>query len=191
MRIHRGLVPYRRLRADEKSHREPIWEATGRYMLRGLSAVSDSPSVRFGIERDRASRTLCVGSAGGAAVSLVLSRHCCPACGYPGLEASAYARLGPPPWIHPGPPPYERWYGEPSYEVCPCCGFEAGNDDDSWGGTVRALSFEEYLREWAAAGASWLDDSLRPKVWDLEGQLRRAGIVLDPTDRERSDGRGH
>jgi hypothetical protein len=111
-------------------------------------------------------------------MSLILVRHYCPACGYPGLASPAYARLGPPPWIHPGPPPYERWYGDPASQICPCCGFEPGNDDDSWSGAVRHLSFEQYLREWIQAGCAWLDESPRPEGWDLGQQLRAAGIAL-------------
>lgn len=112
-------------------------------------------------------------------MSLVLIRHYCPACGYPGLEAPAYARfpLGPPPLAHPGPPPYARWYGEPAHQICPCCGFEPGNDDDSWSGAVRSLSFAEYRREWVESGGAWLDESLRPEGWDLRQQLGAAGIL--------------
>jgi len=112
-------------------------------------------------------------------MALVLVRYYCPACGYPGLASPAYARIGPPPWFHPGPPPYERWYGDPTYQVCTCCGFEPGNDDDSWPGTVRPLSFEQYLCEWIRSGGDWLDVSLKPEGWDLTQQLRAAGITLD------------
>ena len=112
-------------------------------------------------------------------MSLVLVRHYCPACGYPGLDAPAFARLlpGPPPPAHPGPPPYARWYGEPAYQICPCCGFEPGNDDDSWSGAVRPLSFEEYRGEWVASGGAWLDESRKPEGWDLRAQLEAAGMA--------------
>jgi hypothetical protein len=114
-------------------------------------------------------------------MSLVLVRHYCPACGYPGLESPAYARLGMPPWIHPGPPPYEQWYGEPAYQICPCCGFEPGNDDDSWSGTVQPSSFEHYLQEWVQSGCPWLDESLQPEGWDLREQLNAAWIRFGRT----------
>jgi hypothetical protein len=113
-------------------------------------------------------------------MSLILVRHYCPACGFPGLARPAYARLGPPPWIHPGSPPYHRWYGDPSYQVCPCCGFEPGNDDDSWGGSVQAQSFGDYLRDWISSGANWLEESHKPRGWDLTRQLSDAGISVDP-----------
>jgi hypothetical protein len=112
-------------------------------------------------------------------MSMVLVRHYCPACGYPGLDAPAYAGLppGPPPLAHPGPPPYDRWYGEPAYQICPCCGFEPGNDDDPWSGSVRPRSFEEYRREWLAAGGVWLDGSRKPPGWDLRAQLEAAAMI--------------
>jgi hypothetical protein len=37
--------------------------------------------------------------------------------------------------------------GTPSYEVCPNCGFEFGNDDNP-GGTAAPASFAEYRAEW-------------------------------------------
>jgi hypothetical protein len=113
-------------------------------------------------------------------MSLVLVRHYCPACGYPGLDEPAYAGLPPgPPPVHPGPPPYKRWYGEPAYLVCPCCGFEPGNDDDPWSGHNTPLGFAEYRRRWIAEGGNWLDESQKPEGWDLRGQLRVAGIAED------------
>jgi hypothetical protein len=47
-------------------------------------------------------------------------------------------------------PPYEDLLGPPSYEVCPSCGFEFGNDDNP--GTADPLSFAEYRVEWTARG---------------------------------------
>jgi hypothetical protein len=43
-------------------------------------------------------------------------------------------------------PPYEDVLGRPSYEVCPQCEFEFGNDDNP--GTGHPVSFEEYRRAW-------------------------------------------
>jgi hypothetical protein len=108
-------------------------------------------------------------------MALVLVKHYCPCCGYPGLNMPAYRRLGPPPWLHPGPPPYERWYGAPSYDVCPCCGFEFGNDDNP--GTAPPSSFEQFRRAWIESGCPWFDPSRRPAGWRLEDQLAAAGIV--------------
>jgi hypothetical protein len=106
---------------------------------------------------------------------MVVVKHCCPCCGYEGLEVPAYRHLGPPPWFHIGPPPYERWYGDPSYEVCACCGFEFGNDDNP--GTSAPVTFEEHWQDWAASGWQWFDPAKRPADWDRVQQLRRIGVT--------------
>jgi ribosomal protein L37E len=106
---------------------------------------------------------------------LVVMKNYCPSCGYPELGAPAYQRIGSPPWFHPGPPPYEQWYGNPSYEVCACCGFEFGNDDNP--GTALPYTFEEFRREWIAAGHQWFDESKRPAAWCAEEQFEAVGIV--------------
>jgi hypothetical protein len=49
-------------------------------------------------------------------------------------------------------PPYEDLLGAPSYEVCPSCGFEFGNDDNP-GADAEPSSFEQYRQEWEAQGA--------------------------------------
>ena len=52
--------------------------------------------------------------------------------------------------------PSDMWHlGRPSYEVCPRCGFEFGNDDNP--GTAPPASFEQYRREWEAEGRPWFD----------------------------------
>jgi len=52
-------------------------------------------------------------------------------------------------------PPYEGSLGRASYEVCPSCGFEFGNDDNP--GTAAPISFEEYRLEWESRGAPRFD----------------------------------
>ncbi len=47
-------------------------------------------------------------------------------------------------------PPYEDLLGMPSYEVCPNCDFEFGNDDNP--GTAAPASFAAYRAEWMARG---------------------------------------
>jgi hypothetical protein len=54
-------------------------------------------------------------------------------------------------------PPYEALLGRPSYEVCPSCGFEFGNDDNP--GIGEPDSFESYRREWTKAGRPIFDPS--------------------------------
>jgi hypothetical protein len=69
-------------------------------------------------------------------------------------------------------PPYVIHFGTPSYEVCGCCGFEFGNDDDP--GTTEPVSFEEYLSEWRANSCKWFNESLKPAPWSLTAQLKLA-----------------
>jgi len=76
----------------------------------------------------------------------------CPVCGYDKLEGI----------------PYDE-YGYPMYEICSCCGFEFGFDDESEG-----MSFEEYRKKWIEEGFNfrWKED--KPSLWDfntLEKQL--------------------
>lgn len=78
--------------------------------------------------------------------------YTCPVCEYAGLEVKPYEQW-PPPAGTPMSPPYENALGRPSYEVCPRCGFEFGNDDNP--GTAAPQSFEEYRREWEADGCPW------------------------------------
>jgi hypothetical protein len=79
--------------------------------------------------------------------------YTCPVCGYDGLHMRPYATWPPPANVSLSPP-YEDLLGRPSYEVCPRCGFEFGNDDNP-GGTAEPVSFEEYRREWEADGRPW------------------------------------
>ena len=73
----------------------------------------------------------------------------CPVCHVVELTTQPYATW-PPPDGRPLDPPYEDLLGRPSYEVCPSCGLEFGNDDNP--GTAPPISFEDYRREWVARG---------------------------------------
>jgi hypothetical protein len=78
-------------------------------------------------------------------------------CRHAGLTAKPYERW--PPRDHEAlTPPYEGALGAPSYEVCPRCGFEFGNDDNPGSGEPR--SFDDYRREWEAQGRPWFDQSV-------------------------------
>lgn len=57
-------------------------------------------------------------------------------------------------------PPYEHYLGEPSYEVCPRCGFEFGNDDNP--GTGPSVSFGEYRDDWKRRGEPWFSKQDNP-----------------------------
>lgn len=53
----------------------------------------------------------------------------------------------------------------PTYEICPCCGVEFGNED------FNLLSIEEYRKEWLENGANWFDKKSKPILWDVNKQL--------------------
>ena len=76
----------------------------------------------------------------------------CPVCEHPGLSERPYEVWPPPEGIELSPP-YEDLLGRASYEVCPRCGFEFGNDDNP--GTAEPDSFESYRSEWEARGRPW------------------------------------
>ena len=96
-------------------------------------------------------------------------RYYCPCCGYDGLGCPAYECLSSPPWGDFGTPPYGQTLGMPSYEVCACCGFEFGFDDDP--GASEGTSFEAYLNEWIETGANWFTPAKRPNNWELQKQI--------------------
>lgn len=79
----------------------------------------------------------------------------CPVCGSAELTVPPYETWPPPEGLELTPP-YEDLLGRrPSYEVCPNCGFEFGNDDNP--GTAAPSSFEAYRAEWIAHGS--------PRFW--------------------------
>lgn len=70
----------------------------------------------------------------------------CPVCGFANLQF----------------PPYDE-YGNPSYEICGCCGFEYGFDDSSNG-----LTFVKYREEWIEKGFKFFRKNAEPVDWDFE-----------------------
>ena len=82
----------------------------------------------------------------------------CPVCGYPDLSQ----------------PPYDD-HGDPSYEICACCGFEFGYDD-----AVRDYSFERYRDEWIANGFEYRRKPA-PKSWS-ERRMRQQLENVERTD---------
>ena len=78
-----------------------------------------------------------------------LIQHECPVCGQ-ALQTKPYEVWPPPQRIEDLSPPYENALGRPSYDVCPRCGFEFGNDGNP--GTASPVTFEEYRRDWIQRG---------------------------------------
>jgi hypothetical protein len=98
----------------------------------------------------------------------------CPCCGFRGLKSPPYQNLTGDKLIRGVTPPYYTHFGMPSYEVCNCCGFEFGNDDDP--GTAEPDSFESYLKEWELNGCMWFKSDLKPDNWSLSSQLAFAEL---------------
>lgn len=80
----------------------------------------------------------------------------CPICGYDKLDEK----------------PYDN-EGNPSYEICNCCGFEFGFDDASEG-----ESFEEFRKKWLDSGAEWFNVKVKPKNWNFKLQLQNINIIV-------------
>lgn len=72
-------------------------------------------------------------------------KYTCLVCGFDGLKESAYDKNE-----------------APSYEVCPCCGFEPGFDSE----------YEAYRQTWIKNGAKWFIPDKKPGNWDLYKQLK-------------------
>jgi rubredoxin len=86
----------------------------------------------------------------------------CPVCGYPALKSKPYDTWPPPEGID-FIPPYANQLGRASYDGCPQCGYEFGNDDDP--GTAAPTSFEEYRRQWESSGRPWFSSREPRPAW--------------------------
>jgi hypothetical protein len=69
----------------------------------------------------------------------------------------------------------ERPWGDdgkcPTFEICPCCGVEAGYEDAHPDALIR------FRDAWLAGGAQWSEPKERPEGWSLEEQLQRIGVA--------------
>lgn len=76
-------------------------------------------------------------------------KHLCPVCGYNQLHEAPYGK-----------------HDEPSFEICPCCGFEFGFD-----GKKDGKNFKSFRKDWIKAGSPWFIEKLKPRNWDYRRQL--------------------
>ncbi|WP_206171040.1 hypothetical protein [Phragmitibacter flavus] len=75
----------------------------------------------------------------------------CPVCGFANLKEPPRAASG-----------------GGSYEICPCCGFQFGVDDDD-----RGLTDEQAREAWVAKGMPWKSKSRKaPEGWDAAEQVQ-------------------
>ena len=75
--------------------------------------------------------------------------YMCPVCGFDELNE----------------PPYDQ-KNAPSYEICPCCGFEFGFD-----GANNSIAYVDFRQRWIKNGAHWFRPKSKPDSWDLKEQL--------------------
>lgn len=91
----------------------------------------------------------------------MIHSHICLVCGYKGLDEAPYDILG-----------------NCSYEICSCCGFQFGVDDDDYDENGTMLTSKEelhttYRKSWISTGAKAFSDYY-PKKW-----LNRDGSLKD------------
>src|SRR5262245_11560797 len=96
-------------------------------------------------------------------------RYRCPCCGFMGLDVPAYEQLCTNVLPRGFTVPYCRHFGAASYDVCICCGFEFGYDDEP--GASVGSTFEEHLAKWLADGAVWFYPDKKPPGWTIEEQM--------------------
>ncbi len=137
---------------DPKTNTYGLYTADGRtisfFKPDSRSYFDRQPGVltkraEFRVPRDAAT--------GGKTMSIE-AKFTCPVCGCGELEK---------------PPRSETTGG--SHEICPCCDFEFGYDDEDQG-----ISDEEWRRRWIEKGMPWSARIRRPPPgWDPLEQLRR------------------
>ena len=75
-------------------------------------------------------------------------QYSCRVCGH---------RFGFRPWGEDGK--------TPSYEICPCCGVEFGNED------YAVASTRAYRERWVRSGCVWFDAKEKPDGWSWQRQM--------------------
>jgi hypothetical protein len=98
----------------------------------------------------------------------------CPCCGFKGLDQKPYANMPSISETKNKPIPYEDLWGFPSYDVCSCCGYEFGFNDNPGNGIGE--TFEEARREWIEDGCKWFEPSEMPPGWSAQKQLEAVGL---------------
>lgn len=83
--------------------------------------------------------------------------HICPICGFGGLDKPVETK------------------GVPSFDICPCCGFEFGFHDG-----VRGETYEKWRMRWIQDGMKFRKGHIIPPPvdWDPRRQLASIGITV-------------
>lgn len=90
--------------------------------------------------------------------------YICPVCGHDGLEESAYNE-----------------FDLPSFEICSCCRFQFGDDDDVEGVEGVFLSREEahsvYRKKWIKGGTEIFQPEYYPSEFQMNGRVTKQHLV--------------
>ncbi len=86
-----------------------------------------------------------------------MEKSLCPVCGYPDLDEPAYDQNG-----------------SPSFDICPCCGYQFGHGDPK-----TLVGKKNFLRNWIRMGTLWSYPSAKPSNWDVKRQLQGIGMDFD------------
>jgi hypothetical protein len=82
----------------------------------------------------------------------------CPVCGYDQLTEPAY---------------FENNIDIPSYEICACCGFQFGFDE-------QYGTHEDYRIKWIDSGCEWYSKVFtKPDNWNAKEQLLRINVEVE------------
>lgn len=90
--------------------------------------------------------------------------YICPVCGYDDLEGPAYNE-----------------YNYASHEICTCCRFQFGDDDDVEISDGVFLTREEahktYREKWIENGAEVFHLECYPQEWQLDGKVTKEQLI--------------
>lgn len=64
-------------------------------------------------------------------------------------------------------PPWGDDNHTPGYEICHCCGVEAGYED------YTLDSIRAYRNQWLNKGATWFEKKAQPDNWNLNEQMEK------------------
>lgn len=88
--------------------------------------------------------------------------YTCPVCGYPELANQ--------PWNEHG--------RNASFEICPCCGIQFGNDDLPMEDTITIAELHDKWRDkWIEGGMKYVYPRTKPDGWNPIVQLKKAGLM--------------
>lgn len=104
-----------------------------------------------------------------------MKKYSCIVCGWPRLDEKQFKNMPENPHPITITPPFERHWGQPSFEVCGCCNFEAGNDDYE---STDPNFLRNYLVNWYQSYYKDFPKSEWPHDLTLIEQLKTAGITV-------------